>query len=438
MHFDPNPLYYYMCDLWTNHRKHDEVLKIYNQGGTRSAKTWDTIHFLVNICDHNRGKGLEIYVIRDTLTNCKDYTLKEFKKCFKVIGISPRITHANTKPYINLWGNHIYFRGLPEDGDEAYPSDIIYFNEMLEMPEAPVEDLEMRCQGVVIGDYNPKYTAHWAYGKQGQSNVFFTKTTYENNKHLPKSNRNKIKSYEPWKPGSYEVVGNDIMFEGEIIDDNNQPPPHPINTKSLNGGNPTVDLFRWKVYGLGLRGARKGLIHPYHVAIDKFPDIDHIHSNDFGFTNDPNALVKFAQQDKNIYLELLCYTPIPTSRELCDYLDKLEIPKLKPLICDSSDKFISQDYGVQNMVKGLRDRGYSASKVSKTKNVAFWIGEMNDYTIHIVVNDFYIFAKTEAENYMWKEIHGIELNTPQDGNDHFWNASRYGFMSWNQKTKIWG
>ena len=232
MIFDPNPLYFYMCQLWQEHKKEGNIIEIYNQGGTRSSKTWDAIHLLVSICDHNRGKELRIYVLRDTLARCKDKTVPEFQKCFKQIGISSKVMSANHKPYINLWGNHIYFRGLPDDNEEGWPADILYFNEMLEMEKQPVEDLIMRCEKLVLGDYNPKYTAHWLYGKEGTENVFFTKTTYQNNKHLPLSVKRTIEAYEPWETGSYEVRGNDILYKGHIVDTKHQPPQNPIYTQS--------------------------------------------------------------------------------------------------------------------------------------------------------------------------------------------------------------
>ena len=435
MPFDPNPLYFEMVSLFRDNYTSEKRVEIYNEGSTRSSKTWDTFHFLYTFCDHNRGKGNDIYVLRNTLTNCRDYTFKDFTKFLKVVGGHYDIIGERSKPYINLFGNHIYFRGLDSGIDfEAYPSDILFFNEMLEMEKKAVLDLIMRCRKLVVGDWNPKFTKHWAFDLEKKDNAWFTRTTYLQNKHLEKAIIDGIESFEPWETGSYEVTEEGIiMHNGNPVTEKNQPPPHTHNIKQT-----TADVFRWKVYGLGLRGAMTGLVHPYYVAIDKFPDLDHIYANDFGFTHDPNALVKFAQEGKNIYVELLCYAPVETSAKLVEVFDALEIEKLKLIICDSSDRFISKDHGIQLMVLGLRSGGYSAEKVRKTKNVAYWVGEMNGCIIHIVKNKFYNFAKSEAENYMRKEINGIQLNTPEDGNDHFWNATRYGYMAWNQTTKIWG
>lgn len=435
MPFDPNPLYCQMAEIISDNKGSEYLTQIYNEGGTRASKTWDVYHLIYTLCVHNTGKGLEIYVFRDTLVNARELTFKDFKKFIKHTEGKVAYVSERSKPEVNIFGNTIYFRGLPEEDEEGFPTDISFFNEMLEMDQTPVDGIIMRCTKLVLGDWNPKFTKHWAFKREGQSNVHFTRTTYKNNKHLPKTVISSIEALEPWETGSYEVTKEGvIMYKGKPVTDKNQPPPNIKNIEQK-----TADEFRWKVYGLGLRGAMKGLIFPYVKYIDKFPDLAHTYGNDFGFTTDPNALVKFAQEGCNIYLELLSYAPMETESILIDYLQALEIPKLTPITADSSDKYISETKGVIQMVRGVRYAGYSMVKVKKTESVMYWLLKMrNDYKIHIVKNKFYTFAKTEQENYRMKEIHGIEIQQPEDKFNHFWDASRYAFMAYNTKTKIWG
>ena len=91
MNFDPNPLFFEISQLYVDNRLDQkgetQLVTICNEGGTRSSKTWDFFHFLVAFCDHNRNQENEIYILRDTLVNCRDFTLKEFKKCLVKIGI---------------------------------------------------------------------------------------------------------------------------------------------------------------------------------------------------------------------------------------------------------------------------------------------------------------------------------------------------------------
>ena len=240
MNFNPNNLCYYMAKLFAEYKDSEKKLVICNEGGTRSSKTWDAYHLIVLICDHQRNQWNEIYILRDTLVNCRDFTLKEFIKCLQTIGIYDRnLLTTSPKPYYNLFGNHIFFRGLDDEiNTEGYPSDIIFVNEALETSKGSVDGLKMRCRKMMIMDWNPKYVKHWAFNLEGQPDVYFTHTTYKNNKHLEKSIVTEIESYEP-------------------------------TAHNIEMG--TSDPFRWKVYGQGLRAANEQLIFPIFHSSSSYP-----------------------------------------------------------------------------------------------------------------------------------------------------------------------
>lgn len=425
MNFDPNPLFHEIVKLYNDNRKDGDKVVICNEGGTRSSKTWDFFHFIVAFCDHNRNKWNDIYILRDTLINCRDFTLKEFESCLKVIGIWDQSKFKSfPKPYYNLFGNNIFFRGLDdEDNSEGYPSDIIFVNEALETARSQSIGIKMRCRKLFVMDWNPKFTDHWCFDMEKQPNTFFTHSTYKNNKHLQKSIITEIESYEPWLPESYTISGNIIIYNGEPISVANYPPPHPTNID-----NNTADEFRWKVYGLGLRGAMKGLIFGNVTYIDEFPDMAYTYGLDFGFTVDPTALVRHAEDENNMYLELLSYEPMDSPHIINDFMEALGIEKNIPITADSSDKHIN-DRGSFEMVSSLFDMGWEISKVSKTGSVMLHIGTMKRKKIHIIKNHLWNYAKKEQENYRIKEINGISINQPVDKFNHFWDSGRYSHMA---------
>jgi phage terminase large subunit len=405
MIFDPNPLFYEMVRIFKENYSPDNKVVICNEGSSRSSKTWDFFHFLVLYCDHNRGKGNEIYILRETLTNCKDFTLKEFKNCLKIMQIwDDEFFKSPQKPEYNLFGNHIYFRGL-DDSSEGYPSDIVFVNEALENNnKEKVEGIDMRCRKLMVYDWNPKYTQHWCFDLQGGPNVFFTHSTYKNNKHLQGSVRRKIESYDP-----------------------------SIKENIING---TADDYRWKVYGLGLRAAPEGIIFQNVRYIDSFPNLAYNYGMDFGFTTDPNAIVKYAEDATDIYLELLCYQPIETPDAIDEYATKIGINKKLPVTADSSDKFTNERHGTIEMVVSLKKKGWNIFKVSKTYSVMFWLLRMKHKRINIVKNHLWSYARKEQENYRLKIINGIAINQPIDEFNHFWDASRYAFMAANTKKSL--
>ncbi len=402
-----------------------------NSGGEsilvhNSSKTWDAFAFIVAFCDQNTKN--EIYILRDTLTNCRDFTYKEFKLCLQKMEIWDQGNAKEfPKPEYTLNGNKIYFRGLDDEANvEGYPSDIIFINEALETDKSKIDGLKMRCRKLMILDWNPKYTQHWCFDLEGQPNVFFTHTTYKNNRHLQKSVVKEIEGYSPW------------MIEDMDLPESERRP------NLVNLANRTVDKTRWMVYGMGLRCAPEGVIFENIQFIDEFPDIAHTYGMDFGFTADPLTVVRHSEDKGNIYGELLYYRPCDNAEDVAMILQSLGIRKSDIITADSADRYVSEKKGAVEMVSSLRSMGWNISKVKKTKNVMFWIGSMKSKKINIVKNQIpcgcgcnkmiWNHAKIESENYVLKEVNGIKVNQPIDGFDHFWSGLRYSHMAQNSRV----
>ena len=415
MNFDPNNLFYEMVKIYLENKNKPDKITICNEGSSRSSKTWDFFHFLVMYCENNENEHNEIYILRETLVDCKDFTFKEFQKCLKVIGIWNDDNYKNPqKPNYNLYGNQVMFRGL-DDSSEGYPSDIVFVNETLEnQNKEKIDGIYMRCRKLVVYDWNPKYTQHWCFDLEGQPNVHFTHSTYKNNKYLEQSVINTIEGYCPWN------------FEDLHLPEK-QRRPHLENIK-----NGTADKYRWLVYGEGIRSAPEGLIFQHVTWVDQFPDIGYYYTIDFGFTVDPTALCKYAEDENNIWIELLLYEPTENAGLIHDFAIASNIDIKTPTIADSSDKYTGENKGTMEMVKDLRLRGWeNIAKVRKNRSVMYWLISMKQKKIHIVKNGNYINAKREQENYVMKLINGIAINQPIDKFNHMWDSARYGHMKYN-------
>ena len=426
-----NPEYVYDLSITGNSNYHLDVG--YPSLVHNSGKTFDAFHFIYYICSTNVNAGLKIFVLRDTLKKCRDITWVDFKDTLKSIGAydEDNAQSVNQSPVYNLFGNIISFRGLDDEKDsEGYPSDILFINEVLDINyKSRVNGLLMRCESLCVQDWNPKFTDHWAFEQEKEDNTFFSHTNYSNNKHIPPKVRSAIESYNPWEYGSVEFRDKELWYNGKIIDDKNQPPPHSVNVERG-----TADEFRWRVYGYGIRGSATGLIFKNVTYIDEFPDIAYSYGMDFGFTNDPTALTKCAETETDIYLQLLIYEPTPTADDINNMLLNLGIERDVPITADSSDRNVTEKNGTVNMVMDLKRAGWDVNKVSKTKGIIYWLNSMNNKRIHIVKGDgkLWVEAKKEQQNYMYKSIEGKFINQAIDKYNHFWDSARYRHMSFNK------
>lgn len=388
MNFDPNALYFKMAAYISQHKNDEDKIIILNEGGSRSSKTWDVIHLLLTYCDHNRKAGKELYVFRDTLTNCKDYTLKEFINCFREIGINIPVKNPQ-KPEMNIYGNTIYFRGLVDESlSEAAPSDVIFVNEILDInSQTMISGWLMRCREMFIGDCNPKFANHWAFDLEYRPNALFTHTTYKDNKHLSQSIINEIEMLNP-------------NIEANVV-------------------NKTADDYRWNVYGLGLRRSPEGLIYHNYTWVDDLPDEydNEWWGLDLGFTVDPAALCQTRRHGRNLYAKKRLYLPCKSAEVMAPFLEQ---------ILPSMDTHFWVDSAHPLFVADLRKLGFRALLIKKSPGYKMpAIGRLQSFNLHFVKDEA---VKRELQNYRRRVIQGMTLDEPVDTDDHFLDAFLYSTL----------
>jgi PBSX family phage terminase large subunit len=410
MNFDPNPLFYWMLKKYSDRDKSNRII-LCNEGSSRSSKTFEAFRFIVTYCDHNRNEAKDIYVFRDTLINCKDLTVKDFKRCLGREGLGiyeDKNMIDSPKPYYKLWGQVINFRGLDKES-EATKSDLLYFNELLECDKEPYDGWVMRNENIVINDWNPKYTDHWAFNLEKLPNCFFSRTTYKHNKFLPASVIKGIEAYCPWDLS-------DFTAKGWRVPVSERKP----NLENIAAG--TVDLYRWLVYGEGVRANKEGLVFPNVTWVDEFPkDVEYIsHGMDFGSAA-PTAIVKggFRKKEKkpDLFLQKLHYNPCANSDEVDEVLNILGLGgEEKHLWSDT-------DFMGKGWIADLRRKGkfiYPTVKYPGSRD--YWITTLSRFNIHIVKDpDF----RREQENFSYRVVDGKQLSETIKKFDHLWSASGY-------------
>jgi len=415
MIFDPNPLCYSMLQIYSTYyanipKEQRRRLYICNEGGTRSSKTFDFFHFLVAICKNN--KGLKIYCYRDTLKNCKDRTLQDFIDCLTLMNVynADYLTGRNQSPVYDLFGNTVYFRGLDDD-TESQASDICFFNEAVEMTEVSVKNAYMRCSMLCVFDWNPKYTDHWIFEFEGKPNTWFTRSTYQNNKHLKSELRSEIESWCPY-----------------MIEDLNLPTkqrrPNLENIK-----NKTVDDFRWTVYGEGQRGALEGLIFGSKdipvTYIDKAPAEyeKRWFGLDFGNTTGTWAFSDNRKIPGSIVYDCPIYGSFGNAQEFYavfkEYYNQNYSNSQWLVICDNANPQHINDLSSYASTDGL-DVVFAPCK--KFDGCVEWrIGLMKKNGVTLVNRRW---IKKEQENYFWDSVNGIQLQkAKKDGHDHFFDSA---------------
>jgi len=396
-----------------------------------SGKTWSSVDLIILICTRIETNCV-INIIKETYQSFKTTLYNDFNERLPMFGIPSPFEHAKELHSFKIFGNKINLIGADKISKfEGMGCDYLYINEMLPIDKKVFDHAEMRCKKFWWADYNPSVTEHYIFNNIiPRKDVGFIRTTFNHNPFISIQEKKKILSYEPWESGSYIVTEDSIYYNDKLVDEKNYPPPHKENIE-----NGTADEFMWKVYGLGLRGAMRGVIFNNVTWIDEFPDIHFDYGLDFGFIADPTVITKCAEDYNNIWIEYLSYAPMETPDQIFEYGKSIGMNYRLPITADSSDKYTGENKGTVEMVKSLRKMGWNITKVSKTKNVMYWITSMKQKKIHIVKNEFYKEAKREQENYKLREINGISINQPIDDFNHGWDSARYRHMAFNSKRQ---
>ena len=260
--------------------------------------------------------------------------------------------------------------------------DLLYINEANELYWEDWQQLIFRTTGKVILDYNPSDTFHWIYDKViPREDCDFYQTTYLDNPFLERT----------------------IVDEIERLKD--------------------TDEDYWRVYGLGERGSSRATI--FQFAICDEPKGKFIsYGLDFGFTNDPTALVRVSQNGNELYVEQLLYHTNLTNQDISAKLDELGVSKYDVIYADSAEP---------KSIEELHRMGWNVKPTAKgSDSVMAGIDMLKRYKIYVQNNAQHLI--TEFQNYKWQEDkNGNLMNKPVDNYNHAIDALRYAV--WNTLSR---
>jgi len=175
----------------------------------------------------------------------------------------------------------------------------------------------------------------------------------------------------------------------------------------------------WQVYGEGQLGEVEGKIYKDWNIIDEIPHEARLERRglDFGYTNDPTAIVDIYYYNGGYILDEVCYQKGMSNKQIADVIkDQDQVM----VIADSAEpKSIDEIrlYGI-NMMPAVKGSG------SINQGIQF----VQQQRISVTKRSSNIIK--EYRNYLWAtDKQGKILNEPEGGLDHALDAIRYAFTS---------
>lgn len=352
---------------------------IVNQGGTSSGKTYGVTKLLIGLAYKER---IQISVCSLSFPHLRKGVLRDWRTIMENYELYSIDEHTRTEQTYNYpSGSYMEFFSVDDHLKVRGPRrDILFVNEANLIDFDTFTQLLLRTRKTVFIDYNPADEFHWIYDKVlTRDDCYFIKSTYKDNPFLP-----------------YETIK-------EIE-----------NLKN-------VDSNYWRIYGEGERGHTEGVIYTHWNVYQNEVIGSQCFGLDFGYNN-PTALVRITEKDKDLYWKEELYQSHLTNQDL--------IPIIKPIVgyskvyCDSAEPA---------RIEELRRAGINA--LPANKNVNEGIDFIKSRKLFIHAQSANLLKEIKSYKYIDRPKGNTnEPEVPLKLNDHGCDAARYASLSFKNNN----
>lgn len=356
------------------------------QGGTSASKTISILLVLINAAQSDKHKTLTS-VVSESVPHLKRGVIRDFKSILQEHKYwKDERWNATDFIYTFETGSQIEFFSS-DNGDKLRGArrDRLFINEANNVTFDAFEQLEVRTKEFVFLDYNPT-NEFWVFqevlGKREDAEVIIL--TYKDNEALSEAIRASIEQRK-----------------------------HRVGW--------------WKVYGEGQLGEVEGKIYKDWQIVETIPfeaRLERI-GVDFGYTNDPTAIIGIYRYNGGFIFDELDYRTKLSNRSIADVL--LLQPEDILVIADSAEpKSIAEikSYGVRIIGCG-KGKGSVLQGIQFIQNQKVSMTAKSVNLIH------------EYRNYLWMtDKNGKIINEPEHEFSHCMDAIRYGLEGQWQERKV--
>ncbi len=358
-----------------NHLQRSDKKIVVEQGGTRSGKTYNILLWIIFEYTY-RNTGKTITICRKSFPSLRASVMRDFLDILRAYELYNEEYHNKSSNEYHLNGNLVEFISLDQPQKiRGRKRNLLYINEGNELFYEDWQQLVFRTDGRIIIDYNPSDSFHWIYDRViPREDCDFYQTTYRDNPFLDKS----------------------IVDEIERLRD--------------------TDEDYWRIYGLGERGMSRATIFQFGQA--EIPTEAKLISYglDFGYTNDPTALVAVYQLENNLYLDELIYRTGLTNRDIHAHFQSFSLDRRDEVFADSAEP---------KSIDELHRFGWNVKPTVKgADSVNAGIDILKRHKLFVTPRSSNLIK--ELQNYKWVEDkNGNLLNKPIDAFNHGIDAARY-------------
>jgi phage terminase large subunit len=352
------------------------------QGGTSAGKTLAILAVLIDIAAKNK---TEISVVSESIPHLRRGAIKDFAKVMQWTGrwVADR-WNKTLLTYHFANGSIIeFFSADSEARLRGARRQVVYINEANNIDFESYYQLAIRTSEAIYIDFNPTHE-FWAHTEVlPEQDAELVILTYQDNEALP------------------DTIKRDIELN---------------RTKAETSA---YWANWWKVYGLGQVGTLHGAIYEDFEVVEgidvsraKFVAL----GLDWGFSNDPTALVAIYRQGDCLLIQELLYSTGLTNQDIADKLRSLGITRAWEIVADSAEpKSIEEIYRL----------GFNIKPAEKgPDSVRNGIDILKRFKLQVTKDSTNLIK--ELRSYTWAtDKEGKNTGVPIDSFNHACDAMRY-------------
>jgi phage terminase large subunit len=350
------------------------------QGGTSAGKTYGILPILITKAATY--PKTEISVVAETIPHLRRGALKDFLRIMKDTGryFDERFNKSLLR-YEFANGSYIEFFSADDSSKlRGARRDVLYINECNNVTFESYNELAIRTKKAIYLDFNPA-NEFWVHTElKDEQDSDFLILTYKDN----------------------EALDNSIVQQIE---------------KNIAKADTSAYWANWvRVYAHGQIGMLEGVIFSNWKTIDILPKEANLIGIglDFGYTNDPTAIIEIYNYNGQRIINELKYQTGMLNSDIANAL-----PKHVPVFADSSEP---------KSIEEIKRYGITIKGVTKGKdsiNYGIDVMQRNEYLV--TSNSTNLIKELRA--YCWDtDKQGTRLNKPIDTNNHAIDALRYHEM----------
>ncbi len=352
------------------------------QGGTSAGKTLAILAVLIDIAAKNK---TEISVVSESIPHLRRGAIKDFAKVMQWTGRWVADRWNKTLLTYNFANGSIieFFSADSEARLRGARRQVVYINEANNIDFESYYQLAIRTSEAIYIDFNPTHE-FWAHTEVlPEQDAELVILTYNDNEALP------------------DTIKRDIELN---------------RTKAETSA---YWANWWKVYGLGQVGTLQGAIYEDFEVVEgidvsraKFVAL----GLDWGFSNDPTALVAIYRQGDCLLIQELLYATGLTNQDIADKLRTLGITRAWEIVADSAEpKSIEEIYRL----------GFNIKPAEKgPDSVRNGIDILKRFKLQVTKDSTNLIK--ELRSYTWAtDKEGKNTGVPIDSFNHACDAMRY-------------